>query len=65
MSWVVLPIVPEIHGWLSENGFPVDIPGTRYPSLDELLAVLQSFDLAVLTEDLPVKNLAGTTSNNA
>lgn len=53
VSWVVLPIVPEIHDWLSENGFPVDIPQTRYPSLEELLAVLRSFDLPVQMEELP------------
>lgn len=57
VSWVVLPIVPEIHGWLSENGFPVDIPQTRYPSLEELLTILRSFDLPVQTEELPGSTL--------
>ncbi len=57
VSWGVLPVVPEIHGWLSENGFPVDIPQSRYPTLEELLTVLRSFDLPVQTEELPESTL--------
>ena len=57
VSWGVLPVVPEIHGWLSENGFPVDIPQSRYPTLEELLTVLRSFDLTVQIEELPESTL--------
>ncbi len=57
MSWVVLPVVPEIHGWLSENGFLVSISRSRYPSLEELLTVLRSFDLPIQTEELPESTL--------
>lgn len=50
VSWGVLPIVPEIHGWLSENGLATDIQKTRYPTLDELMTVLESFDLPIQKE---------------
>ncbi len=52
VSWGVLPIVPEIHGWLSENGFIIDIQETRYPTLDELTLILESFNLPIQKEQV-------------
>jgi len=52
VSWNVLPIVPEILDWLGENGFETDIQKTRYPSLDELFIVLESFGLPIQKEKI-------------
>ncbi len=56
VDWGVVPIVPEIHTWLQEKGcnLPTNLE-SRYPTLAETLAVLESLD------DLPVikKNFSG------
>lgn len=50
--WNVLPVSPEITSWLSEAGQPPHLGITRFPTLDELLAVLASFHLPVSVEQL-------------
>lgn len=52
VSWGVLPIVPEIHDWLGENGFATDIQETHYPTLDELTIILESFNLPIQKEQV-------------
>jgi len=58
INWSVLPILPEIHEWLKENGFVLEYPQSRYPTLDELLLVLKTFDLPLEKEQIN-ENLIG------
>ncbi|HPH96087.1 MAG TPA: hypothetical protein PKW33_05270 [Anaerolineaceae bacterium] len=47
VSWGVLPITPEIHGWLRDSGFEKIPSNTRRPTLDELLSVIASLNLPI------------------
>ena len=58
VSWGVIPIVPEIHAWLEENGFVVEVQQTRYPTLDEFIVVLETFNLPIVKDPLG-DNLVG------
>lgn len=50
--WNVLPVSPEIITWLHESGLHPRLQQTRYPTLDELLGVLQFFNLPVEVQKL-------------
>ena len=52
IGWGVIPAVPEIHDWLAEHGQVTQSPCSRYPSLDELIIVLESFDLPIRKEQV-------------
>ncbi|MCP4367649.1 MAG: hypothetical protein GY797_05995 [Deltaproteobacteria bacterium] len=52
VDWGVVPIVPEIQDWLKENGFVIEISETRYPTFDELIVVLETFNLPVKKDQI-------------
>jgi hypothetical protein len=54
VSWGVTPVVPEALDWLLKAGYESPPLDSRYPTLDELLAVLTSFpNLPVRTDTYP------------
>jgi hypothetical protein len=54
VSWGVVPVVSEIREWLQQAGYEPPTLDGRYPTLDELLAVVESFsDLPIEKESYP------------
>ncbi len=54
VSWLVLPIVPEIIDWLqNQHGLTVPNVESRWATLDELLEILASIGESVSRKDIP------------
>ncbi|GAB4438992.1 MAG: hypothetical protein Fur0044_35620 [Anaerolineae bacterium] len=44
VDWGVVPIVPEAYEWLQEAGYNISGLQSRFPTLEEMLLVLESFN---------------------
>jgi hypothetical protein len=53
VSWLVIPIVPEVTDWLQAKGHTLPNVESRWATLDEVIAVLESFGEPVQREDIP------------